>query len=502
MVATGNDSSGDRMSNAGADVAIVGFGFSGLATLMNVVRTKAVRDVVVICDDDRGLGLAYDTSDLRHSLNVQSDRMGAWADEPRDFARWLTTAAGLTACREMGVAVPGDRDFAPRALYARYLSQLRAACLLDARSSAVAVRFVNARAIRLTRSPAGWLVKTTSGQVSARRCVLATGHDRRPVFGDLNHAHLHAGPWRLTRAGISEHASPVALIGSGLTAVDSTLTLRRLGYDGEIVALSRNGRIPAAHRRGVGALELSAEDLARLRSVDAIIAFIRDAAAEGHDWRSALDALRPHSAELWQSLSAAEQREAVAHWMSTWGVLRHRMPPAVAEIIHAELRRGSLRVIAATRIRAEVTAGRLTVSFDARDRSAEELRCAAVVDCTGSRFDLARSDDQLLRDLIESGVCRAHQTGLALAADRHLQVAEDLYALGGLLTGQLWESIAVPELRGQAARIAAQIALSVDADRFGRSRSSGSDLGSAHETQNVALPSVYSTKSIDELRIA
>lgn len=36
-------------------------------------------------------------------------------------------------------------------------------------------------------------------------------------------------------------------------------------------------------------------------------------------------------------------------------------------------------------------------------------------------------------------------------------MAENLYALGGLLTGQLWETVAVPELRQQAALIAARL---------------------------------------------
>jgi uncharacterized NAD(P)/FAD-binding protein YdhS len=44
-----------------------------------------------------------------------------------------------------------------------------------------------------------------------------------------------------------------------------------------------------------------------------------------------------------------------------------------------------------------------------------------------------------------------------LTADRHHQVAQNLYALGGLLTGQLWETVAVPELRQQAAAIAARL---------------------------------------------
>jgi len=55
-----------------ADVAIVGFGFGGLATLMHLVRTGRPQRVAVIAPDDSGLGLAYGTRDRSHLLNVQA----------------------------------------------------------------------------------------------------------------------------------------------------------------------------------------------------------------------------------------------------------------------------------------------------------------------------------------------------------------------------------------------------------------------------------------------
>jgi uncharacterized NAD(P)/FAD-binding protein YdhS len=40
------------------------------------------------------------------------------------------------------------------------------------------------------------------------------------------------------------------------------------------------------------------------------------------------------------------------------------------------------------------------------------------------------------------------------AVDRSGQASSFLYAIGPLLKGTLWESVAVPELRGQALRVA------------------------------------------------
>jgi uncharacterized NAD(P)/FAD-binding protein YdhS len=56
----------------------------------------------------------------------------------------------------------------------------------------------------------------------------------------------------------------------------------------------------------------------------------------------------------------------------------------------------------------------------------------------------------LLSGLVNDGIVTAHHTGLGLVAD-------GLYAMGSLLVGQLWESIAVPELREQAAVVARSV---------------------------------------------
>jgi uncharacterized NAD(P)/FAD-binding protein YdhS len=82
---------------------------------------------------------------------------------------------------------------------------------------------------------------------------------------------------------------------------------------------------------------------------------------------------------------------------------------------------------------------------------------AAVIDCTGPELAWSHSRQTLLRALLEGSICTPHHTGLGVIADCDHQVAENLYAIGSPLTEQLWESVAVPELRDQAATIAARL---------------------------------------------
>lgn len=433
------------------DVVIVGFGFAGLATLTQLVAAEIPLTAAVVAPSMSGLGLAYATTDPLHLLNVPADRMGARADEPEGFAAWLRTPLADEASRRLGVEAPGPCAYAPRALFAEYLIDLRRRTLDAAAAAGVAIRFVAAPAIAIRRVAAGWALGFGDGELHARVCVLATGNDPGRVFGELRHPALQIGPLALAEAPTG---TPVALIGSGLTAVDAVLTLRRLGFAGEIVALSRHGLLPKAHRPDVPALELPAEVVRGLSSVPDVVRLVRELAAT-HGWRAAIDALRPHTPDVWQRLPTAEQRTAIERWGPIWNVHRHRMAPAPAARIAGDLATGALRVHATRRIDATVADGRLRLAYETSEGERRELLPAVAIDCTGPQLDLTRSRQPLLRSLVNAGIAAPHPTGLGLAADRHLQVAPGLYAIGSLLTGQRWETIAVPELREQAVSIAA-----------------------------------------------
>ena len=100
-----------------------------------------------------------------------------------------------------------------------------------------------------------------------------------------------------------------------------------------------------------------------------------------------------------------------------------------------------------------------------RRRNADEadmLRVAAVVNCSGSESNYRKLESPLIRDLLEQRlVCPdALALGLKTAADGALidaagTASERLYTLGPPQKGMLWETTAVPEVRVQAARLAA-----------------------------------------------
>ncbi len=85
------------------------------------------------------------------------------------------------------------------------------------------------------------------------------------------------------------------------------------------------------------------------------------------------------------------------------------------------------------------------------------LNAAHVLNCTGPSLRYDRVDSPVLRDLLDRKLARSGQggagldtteTGQLIAADGTARLS--LYTLGPARQGTLFESIAIPEIRGQA----------------------------------------------------
>ncbi len=90
--------------------------------------------------------------------------------------------------------------------------------------------------------------------------------------------------------------------------------------------------------------------------------------------------------------------------------------------------------------------------------------------CTGAGTDVAAAAGPLVRGLLTAGHASADPLGLGLRAtpdgalrDRAGRSDERVWVLGPLRRGELWETTAVPELRGQAAGVARAVCASLAA---------------------------------------
>ena len=449
-------------------MAVIGAGAAGTLTAVHLAAGSGGRrghrlEILLVDPAERaGRGVAYSTSDERHLLNVRATGMSAFADQPNHFLDWLRRHVDSRTA-------PGD--FARRSDFAAYLDDTLQAVVAD--SDGVSLVHHRSRAIGLTVREGRVVLTLADGtQPRVEAAVVAPG-----VFAPgtawappalLDHDRFVADPWATGALAAVPGDGDVLLVGTGLTGVDVALSLDRPGRTLHLV--SRRGRLPAVHASGryetagaplpelVSVARRSRPaDLDHLRRL--VARTVRDAVRERRDWRAAFDTLRPLTGPLWSSLSAGDRARFVREDAAWWDLHRHRMAPASAAALHGMRQHGRLTVGADEVAALTPVRDRL----DVRLRSGRLVRVAAVVNCTGPLGDVRRAGDPFLDHLLAAGVATAGPLGLGLATDDGRLVdargtsAAPVWTLGAMRRGELWESTAVPEIRGQAAGVAAAV---------------------------------------------
>jgi uncharacterized NAD(P)/FAD-binding protein YdhS len=414
-----------------------------------------------------GEGVAYSTGEAVHLLNVPAGRMSAWPDRPNDFVDW--------AARRHGPVQP--TDFLPRRWYGEYVRELLLKTAQEMSGLAeLTVVFDEVR--RVARHPAGgWMVHLgREHSLRAEVIVLAIGHRPPADLAGLRwsgpRTRYIGDPWRpfaVNRVGPDD---PVLILGTGLTAVDTVLSLAEQPRQAPIFMVSRNGLVPQAHaptpvipvplQALVADLVAAPGGLSARTLCRELRRKVRELAPAGVDWRAIVDGVRPHTAALWQALPYAERRRFLSRLRPFWEVHRHRMALAVAERFKAMLDHGNLRLIAG-RVAcalADNQAVKVIIHDRKRDRGFV-FEPAWVINCTGPLPSNRVESNPVIGSLLVYGWVRPDELALGIettlagtALSRDGQEVADLFVVGTLRKPAFWESTAVPELRIQAAAVA------------------------------------------------
>ncbi|MBB2177178.1 FAD/NAD(P)-binding protein [Gluconacetobacter johannae] len=433
-------------------VAIVGGGASGVLLACNLARQANCPAVTLIDPaDEPGPGLAYATRCPRHLLNVRNDGMGAMADDPHHFLAWLRAHVDPLA--------PAD-GFTPRAIFGHYLRALYA----EAGPTHLRGQVVDYQ----PEGQGGRLTLADGRPVRADVTVLATGNFDPAPLAAIDDAVRAAGVYHHTAwddavYGAIGQGDPVALIGTGLTAVDVVLRLRDGDHRGPITAVSRHGLLPSRHAPyeadGTSPFPDDVPPTAR-----AYLRAFRAALRRHVPWRAIVDGLRHRTNDLWRALPETEQRRFRRHLQRRWDIMRHRIAPAIAAAIDAERAAGTVVIWKGHLDAVTMEDGAAVVAL----RSAQgpvSVRAAHVVNCTGPDMDYCRVDSPLLRSMLARRVIMPGRLGGGLICDRdgalvdgQGRASDRLFTLGPARLGVLFESIAIPEIRQQAADLAATLA--------------------------------------------
>ncbi|HXC17818.1 MAG TPA: FAD/NAD(P)-binding protein [Holophagaceae bacterium] len=437
------------------DIVIIGAGASGVLMAAHLRHVSPVSSVALMDAGARAArGLAYGTPYGAHLLNVPAGRMSAFAHDPGHFAAWL----------ERAVPGPAGGVFAPRSLYGEYLAEVLAeTCAPPSRTKRIPGTVVGV----VPGHEAGtWEVHLHDGQVvGARAVVLALGNlapsDPLRLGADAPEGYLR-DPWGPGAAQGLPAQAPILIIGTGLTMVDLLLALRAEGHEGTVHAISRHGVLPRAHASYAQRPMAAPADLTPRAALRWVRQEIAAAEAEGNNWRSVIDGLRASTQDLWASWTLTQRSSFLRHARAYWDVHRHRTAPEVGSQVEALLASGVLKVHAG-RIRSLRDAdGGVEAQWTSRsDGKRHTLHAARVINCTGPASDYGALDQPLVAQLRRAGwlVPDALRLGVETNADGHLlgkdgKAVPGLFTLGPLRRAALWESTAIPEIRGQAAALA------------------------------------------------
>ncbi len=456
------------------DVAIIGGGFCGVMTVVNLLKTSPIplRIALIEKRGQLGGGVAFSTDDHSHLLNVAADRMGATADNPQDFLQWCLR----NQFRYPYLDSIFTNAYVPRCYYRHYLQETLTQAEKDHPETTV-IPIVD-ECLGLEVGPSGPKLKLSKGGfLSCRQVVLAISHVA-PVYlvpmewveeGTGRYLHNLWGP---EQAQIFAKIGPhdrILLLGTGLSMVDTFLTLSQKPRSCPITAISRHGLLPQAHlAEPKPAIPLAKEPL--LTSPQKISCLLRReihrAAGDGQTWQQIIDGLRPLNQILWGHMTIRERQSFLRHGKSYWDTHRHRMAPAVCRSLTRSLEESRLKIIAG-RIREWSRDGQGIMSLTYKPRGEKPMVqvCADyVINCTGGTTAIAKTTDPLMVNLKLNGYIDPHPTGLGIRTSSQGLVLSRggsevpwLHVVGALRSGDLGESTAVPELRVQAAEVARQI---------------------------------------------
>jgi uncharacterized NAD(P)/FAD-binding protein YdhS len=458
----------------GRTIAIVGAGFTGALLTLHLLARCSDQDRVLLIEKSPrlGAGLAYSTGNPNHLLNVRAGNMSAFSAAPDHFVQWLRALPPPLSNQLAGP--PEPTGFAPRGLFGAYVQQ----CLADAvwrGARGDRLTIVSDEVVGITRHPGGGLsLRLAIGRtLAADTAVLAIGNfppraGSGPIFGD---------PWDERATSDLDPEAAVLILGTGLTMVDTVISLLDRGHRGPIHAISRRGLLPRQH---VGAIPDETGEIRLPRpwtfdpppAGDSLVRLTHDvrrtvqrAERLGRGWRSVIDGLRPHTQRLWQELSAADRRRFLRHLRPWWDVHRHRAAPQVMARITEARERGQFTITAARVLGTHADKRGVTLRLALRGSGeAAALSGDRLIDCTGLNGDCTTIEQPLLKQLLADGLVRPDPLSIGLEVTRTGAVigsdgaaAGDLYALGPITRGTFWEIIAVPDLRGACEGLAARL---------------------------------------------
>ena len=475
------------------EIAIIGAGAATVCLLDALAQTTTPANGLTIYERSahlwRGRPYQQDSSAIR--VNAPPEEMSVRAGDPDHFPRWLGTRVGRGVVGTEPDPRSGAR-FVSRAVYGDYLEHAAQDAIAQLRARGWRVEIVNTAVTRARRARDRIQLRTADGaRRTADYAVLCVGGDRpADEYGLETRSGFVRDPYPTTET-LDDVGSDqrVAIIGSGLTAVDVVMALAARNHRGPITMVSRHGTLPAVRQPHVP-YELKHFTPVRMRAwadqrrrvglrelVDLMHAELVDAGEHPPDTfdevltvstedplrrlRRHLDAVHaadrglrilqravPDSGQdVWQVLSDGDRNQVMGVHLRTIMNLCCPMPPRnAAALLHLH-DTGQLEVVPGLKSVEPGNRGGFALTAD---RDVDSDVAVNAVNAPAQRIPAgARS---LVESLVRAGLAEHHPFG-GLAIQRQTsrltvggQCDRRLFALGDITFGSLFFTFGIPVL--------------------------------------------------------
>ncbi|OJZ91493.1 hypothetical protein ASPFODRAFT_120633 [Aspergillus luchuensis CBS 106.47] len=462
------------------DIVIVGAGASGIAVLLRLIEHakngKKIPPITVVEKaSPPGPGLAYSAACTGTILNMHTDTMGLYYNDPKHFTRWRSELS--------------SGPFPSRSQYGEYLEAMWSGILSQAQQMGLEISLIQDDVLDIDRHDDGSFALTLAGgsHISAHSVVLALGN-----FTSTLNTHLldqpgfFPSPWPTSQLQSIPADAPVLIIGSRLSAVDAALYLSKNGHTGPMTFMSRSGRLakvqgepepfPRRYTLHTLARELEsnpAEGLVKLTTtlmdeIDGVNngdwtwiqkhaspkAELRAdlcAAQEGNvHWQTVLRHTAPVIERYWHCLPLESQQLFMAKFFTPWMRYRHGMPVQNAQKILRLMESSQLSVVAGEAVHWDDDEG----TFIAQT-TAGPIEAAYVIEATGQECHLDRIPSPLVQSAVRKGLFTPHPMGgVDVDFDTLCASTPGLYTMGSLTRGTHFYVSAIDRTAAHAARIA------------------------------------------------
>ncbi len=454
------------------NIVIIGCGFSGALTCVNLIKNQQLSNCNIYLIEKKNeipKGLAYSTDTNLHLLNVPVKNMSALEADQNDF---------LEYCRlkwDKKCNIDELKNYyLPRAFYGDYLKELVNESI---KNSQIKVNLIKNEVLNIIPDlQNNYKVILAKGDtINANYIVMAPGNldygNPHITNKDFFNSPLYVqNPWDKARLAKVNKNEAVLIIGTAQTAIDIALVLNDQGLKQPIYMMSRHGLVSQPHTQeatqamGTGqSFGLTLDTLSK--NILTALKQVRSAITKVKDWRLVIDSLRPITQAYWASLTLTEKHRFTRHVQVIWDIHRHRLAMVVARDIDKLIKNQSVKILAGRLVNITQTNNLAHIQYKLRHHdSIEELTVGTVINCTGPNFNLNSLTNPLLKNLSKDGFIVPNELGVSIKTDNIYnvvnsknEVLKNVFVLGPILKPQLFETVAIPELRKQTQIVANKV---------------------------------------------